>query len=179
MTPTQDRESVYNDYLWKPAPQAPAPAAKSKLSPRAKAGVGAGGVILAATGMLAWSQYETAQTNAEVKKAQISLQQDQLNAQIEQQQAQAAKAAGQETPAQAARREAMEKCVAAAGSSYNGVADCAKAYPPVDPAGVVSDTQTAASSTPTGGSNSPVGLVVLGATGAVVAVGWVKKRLAR
>jgi hypothetical protein len=178
MNPDHDG-SVYNtDYpVWKPAPAA---APKHKLSPRAKAGIGVGSVALAAAGMFAWSQYETAQANDQVKQAQIALQQAQVNLVMLQQEAAAAKSAGQETPAQAARREAMEKCVADAASNYNGVADCASAYPVIDPTGTLNDTQSTAASSPTsGGASSPVGLVVIGAAGAMVGVGWVKKKLAR
>lgn len=177
-------DSVYNDPdtfpVWKEPQTAPAPAAGRKLSPRAKAGIAVGGVALAATTIVCWSQYETAQASADVAKAQIALEQQKLNLQLAEQQTQAAKASGQETPAQAARREAMEKCVAAAGDSYNGVSSCASAYPVIDPAGTLNDTQATASSTPTGGgAGSPVGLVVLAGVGGVVAVGAVKKRLAR
>jgi hypothetical protein len=174
-----DRDSVYNPYpVFKTPAQAPAPAARGKLSPRAKAGVAVGGVALAATAMVTWSQYETGQADARVREAQITLQQSQINLALAQQQAQAAKASGQETPAQAARRVALEKCIAAAGTSYNGVADCASAYPAVD-SGVLNGSQNAASSTPSSTGSSPVGLVVLGATGAVFVGGWAKKRLTR
>lgn len=179
-------DSVYNNPdvpVWTPdrfsAAQAPAPAAGRRLSPRAKAGIAVGSVALAATGIVCWSQYETAQANADVQKAQIALEQQKLNLQLAEQQAQAAKASGQETPAQAARRQAMEKCVAAAGDSYNGVSSCASAYPVIDPAGTLNDTQATASTSPTGGASSPVGLIVLAGVGGVVAVGAVKKRLAR
>jgi hypothetical protein len=175
MTQPEDRDSVYNTYgVWKPAP-----AAKHKLSPRAKAGLAAGGVALASTAMFAWSQYETGQANASVAKAQIALEQTQADVQLEQQQAQQAKASGQETAAQKARREAIQACIAAAGNSFNGVSDCASAYPVVDSAGALNSSQSVASTTPTSGANSGTGLIVLGGLGAVAAFGWAKKRFAR
>lgn len=173
-----DCTSVYNTYdVWK-QPAAPAPQHR-RLSPRAKAGIAVGGVALAATGIICWSQYETAQTNADVKKQQIALEQAQVQLQLQQQANQAAKTNGQETPAQKARREALQACITAAGTSYNGVADCASAYPAIDSTGALTDTQPTASSTPTGSPTSPVGLIVLGGTGVVVAAGWAKKKLAR
>lgn len=185
MTITEDRDSVYNNAdvpVWTPERFSAAPEthSKAKLSPRAKAGIAASGVVLAATGMFAWSQYETAQANADVQKAQIALQQEQLSLQLAQQQAQAAKTNGQETPAQVARRQALEKCITAAGTSYNGVQDCANAYPAIDSTGALTDAAPTASSTPTSdGASSPVGLIVLAGVGGVVAVGAVKKRFAR
>jgi hypothetical protein len=180
MNQPQDRASVYNDYPVRkesvPQPRQPEPRG---LSPRAKAGIAAGGVVLAATGMIAWSQYETGQTNASVAKAQLALEQERLDLQIQQQENQAAKASSQETAAQKARREAVEKCVAAAGNSYNGVADCAQAYPAVDSTGALTSSQSVASATPTNGSSSGVGLVVLGGVGIFAAGGWAKKRLFR
>jgi hypothetical protein len=173
-------DSVYNDYpVFKTTAEVPVPAASHKLSPRAKAGIGAGAVILAATGMVTWSQYETAQANAQVKTAQLSLEQTQLNLQLAQQQNQAAKTSGQETPAQKARREALQQCITAAGNSYNGVADCASAYPAVGAGGELNTAQSVASSTPASSGGSGTGLVVLGAVGAVVLVGVMKKRLSR
>lgn len=180
MNQPQDRDSVYNDYpVWKGAHQQAAPAARHKLSPRAKAGIAAGGVVLASAGMFAWSQYETAQANADVAKAQIGLQQAQLNLQLAQQQAQQIKASGQESPAQKARREALQQCITAAGTSYNGVQDCAQAYPAVDSTGSLNTAQDTASSTPASSSGSGAGLIVLGGVGLVVVGGWAKKKLAR
>lgn len=171
--------SVYNDYpVRKEAVPQPRQTEQRGLSPRAKAGIAVGGVVLAATGMVCWSQYETAQANADVKKAQLSLQQAQVQLAIQQQAAQQAKASGQETPAQKARREALQQCIAAAGNSYNGVQDCANAYPATDST-ALNDTQATASSTPTGGTNSGTGLLVLGGAGVLVVGAWVKKRVLR
>lgn len=177
MTPP-DRDSVYNDYVWKPAPQA-THTPKNKLSPRAKAGIGAGAVVLAATGMVTWSNYSAAQARAEVQKEQVSLEQARLDLERQKQQADLAQAAEKETPAQKARREAVQACVAKAGNSFNGIADCGKAYPAVDSPGLLNTAQSVGSAQSDGGSNSGVGVAVLGVVGAVVAVGWVKKRFAR
>lgn len=176
MNQTQDRNSVYDYPVWKSVAPAPAPAAKHKLSPRAKAGLAAGGVVLASAAMFAWSQYETAQTQAGVQKQQLALEQEQVQLAIEQQ---AAKADGQETPAQKARRQAIQACIAAAGSSYNGVADCASAYPAIDSTGALTGAQDTASSTSTNSNSSGAGLLVLGGIGVVGVAGWAKKRLAR
>lgn len=178
MTPP-DRDSVYNDYVWKPAPRTAHTTNSKQLSPRAKAGIGAGAVVLAATGMVAWSNYSAAQANAEVQREQVSLEQSRLDLQRQKQDAELAQAAEKETPAQKARREAVQRCVAKAGSSFNGIADCGKAYPAVDTPGTLNTAQSVAAATSDGGSHSGVGLVVLGGVGAVVAVGWAKKRLAR
>lgn len=179
MNSTPDRDSVYNPY---PVFKTPAPAAASRrgMSPRAKAGVAVGGVALAATAMVTWSQYETGQANADVRKAQITLQQTQADVALAQQQAAAAKTSGQETPAQTARRVALEKCIAAAGNGSGSVSDCANAYPVIDSTGAaLNGSQNAASSTSDSTGSSPVGVVVLVGTGAVLVGGWAKKRLFR
>lgn len=179
MTANDRDDSVYNPYpVFKTPAPAPAPAVRGKLSPRAKAGVAVGGVALAATAMVAWSQYETGQADAHVREAQIALQQSQVNLALAQQQAQQAKASGQETPAQAARRVALEKCIAAAGNGSGNIADCANAYPAVDSSSLAS-SQNASSTSSATNPSSPVGLLVLGGTGAAVLVGWARKRVAR
>jgi hypothetical protein len=181
-------KSVYNDQYfdissvpsWKTPPGPPLHGAYSenaKLSPRAKAGIAAGGVVLAATGMVAWSNYSAEQANADVRKAQIALEKDKVDLQRQQQQAAQAQQAGQETEAQKARREAVSACVAKA-SGFDAVSNCAKAFPEI-----TSTTDMAATaSTVNAAHGSPVpvsGLVALGAVGSVLAVSWVKKRLPR
>lgn len=182
-------DSVYNDPdhvfdissvpAWKSPPLHGAYAPNARLSPRAKAGIAAGGVILAASGMFAWSSYSTAQADADIKKAQIALDASRLDLERQKQAAAAATSAGQETAAEKARREAVEACVAKTNGAFGAVADCGKAFPAT---GTLGMTNTAATVGSDGDSNSPssgVGLVVIGSVGAVVAVGWAKKRFAR
>jgi hypothetical protein len=159
---------------WKsPEPEPPAPA---KLSPRAKAGLGLGFACVAAAGMFTWSQYESAQADAQVRQAQIALDAAKVDLAQQQQAAAQAQAAGQETPAQKARRLAVEACIATAGSNYGAVSDCGQIYP-VTSSPALSDASSTASTSNGPGSGSDVGLIVLGSVGAVLAVGWAKKRL--
>ncbi|WP_327066873.1 hypothetical protein [Kitasatospora sp. NBC_01302] len=175
---------IYNDAAfditsvpsWKTPPLHGAYAPNAKLSPRAKAGIAAGGVILAATGMVAYSDYASSQATAHVKAAQIALQQAQLDLQRQQQEAAQAAAAGQETQAEQARRQAVQDCVAkASGDSMNAVSQCSAAFPAITSPGMstTSDTVSGGKSSAAG---SDVGLIVLGSVGAVTAVGWAKKR---
>ncbi|MHA6764715.1 hypothetical protein [Streptacidiphilus sp. PAMC 29251] len=179
--------SPYGDYndpaynitqvpAWKSPPVAEDGRAPSAgLSPRAKAAIGAGAVVLAASGMFAVSNYESAQADANVREAQIAVDAARVTLAQEQQAAAQAKAAAQETPVQRARRLAVQACVAKAGDSYGAISDCGKVYPVTDtPAmGDTSSTVNSASS----GSGSEVGLVVMGSIGVVLVGGWVKKRL--
>ncbi|MCC9312079.1 hypothetical protein LN042_34330 [Kitasatospora sp. RB6PN24] len=183
-----DRDSVYNDPnqifdissvpSWKTPPLHGAHAPGFKLSSRAKAGIAAGGVVLAATGMIAWSNYSAAQANADVRKAQIALDAQRLDLQRQQQAAEAAKTQAQETDAQKARREAVQACVAKAGNTYNAISDCGKAFPVVDAPGMTNTSQTVSAGKNDSGS-SEVGLIVLGALGAACTVGWAKKKFGR
>lgn len=179
-------DSIYNDAAfditsvpsWKSPPLHGAYAPNARLTPRMKVGIGAGAVVLAASGMFAWSDYSAAQAEARVRQEQIALDSSRLDLQRQQQQAAQAAAAQQETPAQKARREAVEACVTKAGGSYNAVSDCASAFPAVvDASGMTNTAQTVAGGK--GGSpDSGAGLVVLGSVGAAFAVGWAKKRFA-
>ncbi|MFF1793916.1 hypothetical protein ACFVXQ_06725 [Kitasatospora sp. NPDC058263] len=181
-----DRDSVYNDPAyditsvpsWKSPPLHGAYAPNARLSPRMKAGIGAGAVVLAASGMIAWSTYSSAEADAEVRKAQIALDNSRLELERQKQAADLAKVGEQESPVQKARREAVQACVAKAGGAYNAIADCGKAYPAVDASGMVNTSRTVADGKDDG-SNSGVGLVVLGVAGSAVAVGWMKRRFAR
>jgi hypothetical protein len=154
----------------------PAPPAPAKLSPRAKAGLGLGFACVAAAGMFTWSQYETAQADAQVRQQQIALDTAKVDLAQEQQAAAEASAAAQETPAEKARRLAVEACIAQAGSNYGAVSDCSQAYPAVTSPDLV-DTSSTSSTGNGSGSGSDVGLIVLGSIGAVVGAGWVKKHL--
>ncbi|MFE4399108.1 MULTISPECIES: hypothetical protein [Streptomycetaceae] len=187
-----ERDSVYNDPAydvssipsWKQTPPLHgAYAPNARLSPRAKAGVAVAGVALAATGMFAWSQYASASADAEVKRAQIALDQSRIDLERQKQEAslvaESARTTGVESDAQKARREAVQACVAKAAGAYGAIADCGKAYPVVDAPGMVNTAQKVASSEGDGGSNSGVGLAVLGGAGVLVAFGWAKKRFAK
>ncbi|MFJ2191588.1 hypothetical protein ACIOJE_27265 [Kitasatospora sp. NPDC087861] len=187
-----ESDSVYNDPAydissipsWKQTPPLHgAYAPNARLSPRMKAGVACGAVVLVATGMVAWSQYASASADAEVKRAQIALDNSRLELEKQKQEAslaaETAKTSGVETDAQKARREAVQACVAKATGAYNAIADCAKAYPAVDSPGMVNTAQRVASGGDDGGSNSGVGLAVLGVAGVAVAGGWLKKHLTR
>jgi hypothetical protein len=157
-----------------PKPTEPPPAAK--LSPRAKAGLGLGAAAVATLGMFTWSQYEQAQTASHVRQQQIALDAGRLDLARQQQAAAVAQAASQETPAQKARRLAVEACVAKAGGNYGAISDCGQIYPQVgNPA--MADASSTVSTNSGSGPSSDVGLIVLGSLGAVLAVGWVKKRL--
>lgn len=186
-----DNQSPYNDAAydissvpsWKSPPQRGAYADNFKLTPRMKAGLGAGAVVLAATGMVAYSNYASDEANAQVRQAQVALEASKVELQRQQQEAAAAAAANQETQAQAARREAVQACVdkAASNDSFNtatAVTNCANAFPAVDSPGM-STTSDSVGSSKNSGQGPDVGLVVLGAVGAVLAVGWAKKRFAR
>ncbi|MFD4904176.1 hypothetical protein [Kitasatospora purpeofusca] len=181
-------QSVYNDPAyditsvpsWKSPPLHGAYAPNARLSSRAKAGIGVGVVVLAATGMVAWSNYQAAQADAEVRRAQIALDASRVELELSKQQAETAKvqaeSAGQESPAQKARREAVQACVAKAGGGYGAIADCGKAFPAAVSPGMVNTASTASGEE---GQDSPVpmvGLVVLGAVVAVTGYGWAKKR---
>uniref|UniRef100_UPI002F90CF99 hypothetical protein n=1 Tax=Kitasatospora indigofera TaxID=67307 RepID=UPI002F90CF99 len=182
-----DRDSVYNDASynitsvpsWKAPPLHGAYAPNAKLTPRVMVGIGAGVVVLAATGMFAWSNYASAQADAEVRKAQIALDASRLDLERQKQQAEQAAAGGEESAAQKARREAVQACVNKAGGAWNAITDCGKAYPVVATAGMASTASTAADDTASGGFNSGVGLAVLGVAGGAATVGWAKKRFAR
>lgn len=179
-------DSVYNDPYyditsvpsWKSPPLHGAYAPNARLSPRAKAGIGAAGVVLAASGMFAWSNYSATQADAGVKRAQIAVDASRVDLERQKQAADLAKTAGQETEAQKARREAVQACVDKAGGGYNAIADCGTAFPPAGSLGMANTSQTIGG----GDSNGPtlgVGLYVLGGLGVVVGVGWAKRRLAR
>ncbi|MFF2630870.1 hypothetical protein ACFVUN_34545 [Kitasatospora griseola] len=179
-----EQQSVYNDPAydissvpsWKSPPLHGAYAPNAKLSPRAKAGIGVGAVVLAATGMVTWSNYAAAQADAEVRKAQIALDASRVELELSRQQAETG---GQESPSQKARREAVQACVAKAGGGYNAVSDCGKAFPAEVSPGMVN---TASAASAKGEQDAPVpmaGLVVLGAVLAVTGYGWAKKRLFR
>ncbi|MEV7600467.1 hypothetical protein AB0O91_24140 [Kitasatospora sp. NPDC089797] len=181
-----DRDSVYNDPAyditsvpsWKTPPLHGAYAPNARLSARAKAGIGAGAIVLAAAGMVAYSTYASAQADADVRKAQIALDASKVELEKQKQAADLAKAADQETPAQKARREAVQACVAKAGNTYNAVADCGKVFPAVDGPGMVNTSRTVADGD-TGDSTPTVGLVVLGVAGTAVAAGWMKRKFSR
>ncbi|MEU4301942.1 hypothetical protein [Kitasatospora aureofaciens] len=185
------RDSVYNDPAyditsvpsWKTPPLHGAYAPNARMSPRMKAGVAVAGVVLVATGMVAWSQYASAEADADVRKAQIALDQAKVDLERQKQEAslaaEAAKTTGVETDAQKARREAVQACVAKASGAYGAVADCAKAYPAVDAPGMVNTAQKVASSEGDDASNSGVGLAVLGVAGVAVAGGYLKKHFAK
>ncbi|MEV0187202.1 hypothetical protein AB0I39_01535 [Kitasatospora purpeofusca] len=180
-----DDDSVYNDTYnitsvpsWKSPPLHGAYAPNARLSGRAWAGIGAGAVVLAAAGMVAWSTYASAQADADVRKVQIALDASKLELERQRQAADLAKAGEQETPAQKARREAVQACVAKA-NGFGAVADCGKVFPPVvDTYGAV-NTSRAADGGDGGGSDSAVGLVVLGSAGALGAAAWGKRKFAR
>ncbi|WP_431680138.1 hypothetical protein [Kitasatospora sp. KL5] len=185
-----DRDSVYNDDAyditsvpaWKTAPAPPLHgkfSPNAKLSPQAMAGIGAGAVVLAAVGMVAWSNYAASEADAEVRKAQIALDASKLDLQRQQQAAELAKVGEQETPAQKARREAVQACVNKAGGGFGAIADCGKAYPAVDASGMVNTSQSVATDKDGDGPGNGVGLLVLGSVGAIVGVGWAKKKFAR
>ncbi|MFB8169356.1 hypothetical protein ACFC60_15560 [Kitasatospora purpeofusca] len=177
-----DDDSVYNDTYnitsvpsWKSPPLHGAYAPNARLSGRAWAGIGAGAVVLAAAGMVGYSTYASAQADADVRKAQIALDASKLELEKQRQAADLAKAGEQETPAQKARREAVQACVAKA-TGYGAVADCGKVYPAVDTNGMVNTSSRTAAGGDDGGSNSGVGLVVLGSAGALTAAGWAKRK---
>ncbi|MFD7448283.1 hypothetical protein [Kitasatospora sp. NPDC059827] len=181
-----ERDSVYNDPAyditsvpsWKAPPLHGAYAPNARLSPRVLAGIGAGAVVLAAAGMVAYSNYASAQADADVKKAQIALDSSKVELERQKQAADLAKTADQETPAQKARREAVQTCVAKAGNAYNAVSDCGKVFPSVDAPGMVNTSRTV-SDGGDDGSTPGVGLVVLGVAGSAVAVGWMKRKFFR
>jgi hypothetical protein len=187
---SDNTQSVYNDPAfdissvpsWKSPPLHGAYAPNAKLSNRAKAGLAGGAVVLAATGMVAYSNYASAAADAEVRKAQIALDASKLDLQRQKQDAeltaQMAKTSGVESDAQKARREAVQACVDKAAGAYNAIADCAKAYPAVDSPGMANTSQTVTSNDASDTSNSGVGLAVLGVAGVVVAGGWLKKHFA-
>ncbi|MFJ3793856.1 hypothetical protein [Kitasatospora sp. NPDC090091] len=182
-------QSVYNDPAydissvpsWKTPPLHGAYAPNAKLSPRAKAGIGAGAVVLAATGMFAWSTWSSAQADAEVKKAQIALDSARLDLERQKQQAaqqaELVKTASQETEAQRARREAVQACVAKAGGGFNAIEDCGKAYPQVEVPGMVNTSRSVGAAGGDDGAPVPgAGVVVLGGAGVLLVAGWAKKR---
>lgn len=180
-------DSPYNDPTynitsvpsWKSPPLHGAYAPNARLSPRAMAGIGVGVVVLAATGVFAWSDYASDAADAEVRKAQIALDAGRLQLERDKQQAEQAKAGGQETEAQRARRTAVEACVAKAGGAFNAVSDCGKAYPVVDSLGMVNAASSTAAAGDGEGSTPTAGLVVLGVVGVGIAYRWTKKQFAR
>ncbi|GHF27902.1 hypothetical protein GCM10018790_01610 [Kitasatospora xanthocidica] len=182
-----DRDSVYNDPAyditsvpsWKTPPLHGAYAPNAKLPPRVLAGIGAGAVVLAAAGMVAYSNYASASAEADVRKAQIALDNSRLELEKQKQAADLAKTGEQETPAQKARREAVQACVAKVGGGYGAIADCGKAFPAGDAPGMVNTSRNVASDDGGDGPNAGVGLVVLGVAGSAVAVGWVKRKFSR
>lgn len=182
--PEYEYQSPYNDPSYNissmpsyqpyetPKPTEPPPPAR--LSPRAKAGLGLGFAAVAATGMFTWQQYEASQASAHLRQEQIAVDAAKVQLAQEQQAAAQAKAAEQETPAQKARRLAVEACINKAGSNFGGVADCGQIYP-VSSSPALTDASSTSSSGAGTGSN--VGLIVLVPIGVVLMVGYVKKRL--
>jgi hypothetical protein len=157
-----------------PKPTEPPPPAK--LSPRAKAGLGLGFAAVAATGMFTWSQYEANQANAHIRAGQVAVDAARVQLAQEQQAAAQAKAAAQETPAQRARRLAVEACIAKAGNNFGGVSDCGSIYPATgSPA--LADASSTSSTGGGAGTGSNVGLIVLGSIGVVLVGGKAKKLL--
>ncbi|MFE2174395.1 hypothetical protein [Kitasatospora sp. NPDC059462] len=184
-------QSVYNDPAyditsvpsWKTPPLHGAYAPGAKLSPRAKAGLAGGAIVLAATGMVSWSHYASASAEADVRKAQIALDASRVDLERQKQDAslaaEMAKTGGVESDAQRARREAVQACVAKAGGTYNAIADCGKAFPMEASPGMVNTASAASSEGEQDGPVPMAGLAVLGAVVAVTGYGWAKKRLFR
>lgn len=175
-------QSPYNDPFnittipqWK-SQQPAEPPGPAKLSPRAKATMGLGFAAVAAAGVFTWSQYESSQANARVQQEQLALNTAKVDLAQQQEAAAQEQASAQETPAEKARRLAVEACIAEAGSNYGAVVQCGQVYP-VTSSTPLTDASSAASVSNGSGSGSDVGLVVLGALGAVMGAGWVKKRL--
>lgn len=187
MPPEYEYQSPYNDpgYNISAMPYQPYQTPKptefpvaAKLSPRAKAGLGLGAAAVATLGMFTWSQYETGQANAHVHAAQVAVDAAKVQLAQEQQTAAQTKAAAQETPAQKARRLALEACIAKAGNNFGGVADCGSIYPATgSPA--LADASSTSSAGDGSGTGSNVGLIVLGSIGVVLVGGYVRKRLPR
>ncbi len=155
-----------------PKPTEPPPSAR--LSPLAKAGLGLGFAAVAAGGAFTWSQYEQSQTDAHLRAEQVAVDAAKVQLAQEQQAAAQAQAAAQETPAQKARRLAVEACIAKAGSNFGGVADCGSIFPATGSPVLTNASSTSSSGAGTG---SNVGLIVLAPIGVVLMVGYVKKRL--
>jgi len=180
-------DSVYNDPAydissvpsWKSPPLHGAYSPNARLSSRAKVGIGAAGVVLAASGMFAWSDYSSAQADAAVKRAQIAVDASRVDLERQKQDAELAKSAGQETEVQKARREAVQACVDKAGGGFNAVSDCGKAFPMAESLGMSNTAQQVGGGGDSSGPTSGAGLIVLGVVGAGCTVGWVKRRLAR
>ncbi|MFD9685160.1 hypothetical protein ACFWXO_05290 [Kitasatospora sp. NPDC059088] len=180
-------ETAYNDAAynissvpsWKAPPLHGAYAPNARLGPWGKAGLAAGAVVLAASGVFAWSHYASTQAQADAQKAQIALDQSRVDLQRQQLAADLAKSVEQETPAQTARRQAVQACVEKAAGSYNAITECGKAFPADAAPGMVNTAQKVAAD---GGDSSDVpvpGLVVLGGVGILLVGGWVKKRIPR
>lgn len=180
MTQYQSPYDTYNITqvpAWKSPPVAEeGPAPGAGISPRTKAAMGAGAVVLAASGMFAWSNYESAQAAARVRQAQIAVDAARVTLAQQQQTAALAKEAAQETPAQKARRLAVQACVEKAGDSYGAVADCGQIYP-VTTSPAFGDAASTVNTAKGSGAGSDVGLIVLGSIGVVLVVGKVKKHL--
>jgi membrane protein involved in colicin uptake len=182
--PQYEYQSPYNDpgYNVSSMPyqpyQTPKPTefpSAAKISPRAKAGLGLGAAAVATLGMFTWSQYETGQANAHVRAEQVAVDAAKVQLAQEQQAAAQAKAAAQETPAQKARRLAVEACINKAGSNFGGVADCGSIFPATGSPALANASST--SSTSSGSAGSNVGMIVLGSIGVVLAAGKAKKYL--
>ncbi len=175
-------ESPYNEAFnissmpsWSsPKPAEPPPPAR--LSPRARAGLGLGFACVAAAGAFTWQQYESSQADAQVRSEQIALNTAKVDLAQQQEAAAQEQASAQETPAEKARRLAVEACIAEAGSNYGAVVQCGQVYP-VTSSTPLTDASSTASVSNGSGSGSDVGLVVLGALGAVMGAGWLKKKL--
>lgn len=187
MPPEYHYQSPYNDpgynisampYQPYQTPKPTEPPPPAKLSPRAKAGLGLGAAAVATLGMFTWSQYESNQANAHIRAEQVAVDAARVQLAQQQQAAAQAKAAGQETPAQKARRLAVEACVAKAGNSFGAVSDCGQIYPATGTPGLADASSTSSTSNGSG-AGSTAGLIVLVPIGAVLIFGYVKKRLPR
>lgn len=184
--PEYEYQSPYNDpgYNISSVPYQPYQTPKptefpppARLSPRAKAGLGLGAAAVATLGMFTWSQYETGQANAHVRAEQVAVDAAKVQLAQEQQAAAQAKAAAQETPAQRARRLALEACIAKAGNNFGGVSDCGSIYPATGSPTLADAASTSSSDGSKAGST--VGLIALVSIGGVLTIGYVKKRLPR
>lgn len=182
--PQYEYQSPYNDpgynisampYQPYQTPKPTEPPPPAKLSPRAKAGLGLGFAAVAATGMFTWSQYEANRAATHVRAEQVAVDAARVQLAQQQQAAAQAKAAAQETPAQKARRLAVEACIAKAGSSFGGVSDCGSIYPATGSPALADASSTSSSDGSKNGST--VGLIALLSIGGVLTVGYVKKRL--
>lgn len=146
---------------------------KTGLTPRGKAAIAVGGVIIASTALFSWQHYSAQQAAAEAKAAEIQLQRDRFELEKLKTMSQVNAANTKlQTSAETARQKRIDSCVNSnkglvgkqLGATYRSVLeDCQAQYPASSNSSDMANAASATDATnPSGGGVSP-GLLLGGA----------------